>query len=125
MALCRSCEREVDGQQEVSSSSSSSSSWEGEDHPPEGEDHAEGAEAVEAAASEGNLAVRPEEERMLLDSEPTEAGESPTAAVVTWKWPECRSANLPRHRLRVVRPLQRPRPLYPFRYLTSGEETSE
>ena len=82
LALCRSHEREVDGQQEASSSSSSSSSSEGEDRPPEGEDHAEGAEAAEAAASKGNLTVTPEEERMLLDSEPTEAGEIPTAAMV-------------------------------------------
>ena len=52
LALCRSREREVDGQQEASSSSSSSSSLEGENHPPEGEDRAEGAEAAEAAASE-------------------------------------------------------------------------
>ena len=76
MALCRSHEGEVDGQPEASSSS------EDENCPPEGEDHAEGAEAAEAVASEGNLAVTPEEERVLLDSGPTEVGESPTTAVV-------------------------------------------
>ena len=75
LALCRSREQEVDGQLEASSSS------EDENHPPE-EDRAEGAEAAEAAASEGNLAVMPEEERVLLDSGPTEVEESPTAAVV-------------------------------------------
>ena len=76
MALCRSCEQEVDAQPEASSSS------EDENRPPE-EDHTEGAEAAEVAASEGNLAVTPEEERVLLDSGPTEVEESPTATMVT------------------------------------------
>ena len=76
LALCRSCEQEVDGQPEAPSSS------EDENHPPE-EDRAEGAEAAEAAVSEENLTVTPKEERVLLDSGPTEVEESPTAAVVT------------------------------------------
>ena len=76
LAVCRSREQEVDEQLEASSSS------EDENRPPK-EDRAEGAEAVEAAASEGNLAVTPEEERVLLDSGPTEVEESPTAVMVT------------------------------------------
>ena len=76
LALCRSHKQEVDGQLEASYSS------EDENRPPE-EDRAEGAEAAEAAASEGNLAVMPEEERVLLDSGPTKVEESPTAIVVT------------------------------------------
>ena len=75
LAVCRSREQEVDGQPETSSSS------EDKNRPPE-EDHAEGAEAAEAAASEENLAVTPEEERVLLDSGPTEVEESPTAIMV-------------------------------------------
>ena len=75
MAVCQSREQEVDEQSETSSSS------EDENRPPE-EDRAEGEEAAEAAASKGNLAVTPEEERVLLDSGPTEVEESPTAVVV-------------------------------------------
>ena len=67
LAVCRSREQEVDEQPETSSSL---------------EDE-KGAEAAEAAASEGNLAVTPEEERVLLDSGPTEVEESPTAIMVT------------------------------------------
>ena len=76
LAVCQSREQEVDGQPEASSSS------EDENHPPE-QDRAEGAEAAEAAASEGNLAVMPDEERVLLDSGPTEVEESPIAVMVT------------------------------------------
>ena len=76
LAVCRSREQEVDEQPETSSSS------EDENRPPE-EDHAEGEEAAEGAASEGNLAVTPEEERVLLNSGPTEVEESPTAVMVT------------------------------------------
>ena len=75
MAVCRSRKQEVDEQPETSSSS------EDENRPPK-EDRAEGEEATEAAASEGNLAVTPKEERVLLNSGPTEVEESPTAVVV-------------------------------------------
>ena len=82
LELCRAHEREPKQQHEAPSPSNASSSLEDQDNPHDDQDHAEGAEAAEAAASEGNLAVTPEEERMLLDSEDPGVGESPTAAVV-------------------------------------------
>ena len=78
LEFCRVREQEAEQQHEAQSLPNAS---EDQDNPHDDQDHTEGAEAVEAAASEGNLAVTPEEERMLLDSENPGAGESPTAVV--------------------------------------------
>ena len=77
MEFCRAREQEAE-QHEAPLPPNAS---EDQDKPHDDQDHTEGAEAVEAAASKGNLTVTPEEERMLLDSENPGAGESPTAVV--------------------------------------------